>query len=234
MTVTRTAASDRRARAGSSTLRPPGPAGHDDSHDEARHEGREDRRLGTGLVVGGAVGLGAAFALAVEGHRLLTDPEYVPTCSINPVLTCQSVMQSPQAELFGFPNPFLGLVGFTVVLVTGVLLAGGVRLPGWFWGGLQVGVSAAALFVHWLIASSLYRIGALCPWCMVVWAVTIPLFVAVSLRNLTALGDRLPPRVVATATAVRRQQSVLVTVWFLAVATLVAERFWWYRSTLLG
>ena len=118
MTATWTPASDRRARAGSSLESPAGLVGG--------HEGaRGDRPLGTGLVVGGAVGLGAAFALAVEGHRLLTDPEYVPTCSINPVLSCQSVMQSPQAELFGFPNPFLGLVGFTVVLVTGVLLATG-------------------------------------------------------------------------------------------------------------
>ena len=33
------------------------------------------------------------------------------------------------------------------------------------------------MFVHWLIFQSLYRIGALCPYCMVVWAVTISLLV---------------------------------------------------------
>ena len=39
---------------------------------------------------------------------------------------------------------------------------------------------SASVFMHWLIFQSLYRIGALCPYCMVVWAVTIPLLVVVA------------------------------------------------------
>jgi len=39
--------------------------------------------------------------------------------------------------------------------------------------------------VHWLIFQSLYRIGALCPYCMVVWVVTITVFWNVTLHNLT-------------------------------------------------
>jgi uncharacterized membrane protein len=127
-----------------------------DATDQAPAVG-SDRRFGAGLVVGGALGLLAAFVLAVEKYRLLTDAGYVPTCSINPVLSCGSVMDSPQAEAFGFPNPLLGLIGFTAVLVAGVVLAGGARLPPWFWAGLQAGVSAGVLFVHWLIEASLYR-----------------------------------------------------------------------------
>ncbi len=46
--------------------------------------------------------------------------------------------------------------------------------------GLAAGTLLGTVFVHWLIFQSLYRIGALCPYCMVVWAVTIPLLVVVA------------------------------------------------------
>ncbi len=38
-----------------------------------------------------------------------------------PDMSCGSVMTTPQASLLGFPNPLLGIAGFTVVVVTGVL-----------------------------------------------------------------------------------------------------------------
>ena len=38
--------------------------------------------------------------------------------------------------------------------------------------------------MHWLIFQSLYVIGALCPYCMAVWAVTIPICWYVTLHNL--------------------------------------------------
>ena len=70
--------------------------------------------------------------------------------------------------------------------MTGVLLAR-VALPRWIWIGLAAGRSV--LFVHWLIVQTLYGIGALCPYCMVVWAVTIPLLVVVSSIALAPLRD---------------------------------------------
>ncbi|MFC4565186.1 vitamin K epoxide reductase family protein [Nocardiopsis mangrovi] len=40
------------------------------------------------LTLGGAIGLAAAAALLVEKIRVLQDPGHVPSCSINPVLSC--------------------------------------------------------------------------------------------------------------------------------------------------
>lgn len=62
------------------------------------------------LAVGGAIGFLAAFTLTVEKIALLKDPSYSPSCSINPVLSCGSVMTTSQAEVFGFPNPLLGIM----------------------------------------------------------------------------------------------------------------------------
>ncbi|MEV6675377.1 vitamin K epoxide reductase family protein [Streptomyces erythrochromogenes] len=46
-------------------------------------------------------------------------------------------------------------------------------------------MAAGFAFTVWLIAQCLYVIGALCPWCVVVWAVMIPLFWYVT-RHLAA------------------------------------------------
>ena len=140
------------------------------------------------VLIAGVLGLAAAFTLTVEKIEILINPAYVPSCSINPVLSCGSVMVTPQASAFGFPNPLIGIVAFTVVLVTGVLAVAKVRLPRWYWAGLTAGTLLGVVFVHWLIFQSLYRIGALCPYCMVVWAVTIPLLVVVSSIALATAG----------------------------------------------
>ncbi len=91
------------------------------------------------VLIAGAVGLAAALTLTIEKIEILINPDYVPSCSINPVLSCGSVMITPQASAFGFPNPLIGIVSFTIVLVTGVLAVAKVRLPRWYWGGLAVG-----------------------------------------------------------------------------------------------
>ncbi|MGN9839702.1 vitamin K epoxide reductase family protein [Nonomuraea sp. H19] len=185
------------------------------------------------LLIGGAVGLVASFVLAVEKIALLKDPGYEPSCSINPILACGSIMRTPQAELFGFPNPLLGIAGFAVVTTVGAALPAGARLARWFWLGMQAGVTAGVVLVHWLIFQSLYVIGALCPYCMIVWAVTIPVFWYVTLHNATT--GNLP----ATAAGRRAAQAaagyhtVVLTLWFLGIMTLIAARFWAYWSSLI-
>jgi uncharacterized membrane protein len=136
------------------------------------------------MIVGGVVGLFAAFELTIEKFNVLSNPDYVPNCDINPVLSCGSVIVTQQAEVFGFPNPIMGLVGFTIVITFGVLIAAGVTLPRWVWWGLNAGALAGFTFVQWLVWQSLYSIGALCPWCMVVWTVTAPIFLWVTSSNL--------------------------------------------------
>ncbi|UXA19735.1 vitamin K epoxide reductase family protein [Mycobacterium sp. SMC-4] len=180
------------------------------------------------VLVAGVVGLASALALTIERIELLINPDYIPTCSINPVLSCGSVMITPQASLFGFPNPLLGIVAFTIVVVTGVLALANVALPRWYWAGLAGGTLLGAVLVHWLIFQSLYRIGALCPYCMVVWAVTIPLLVV---TTVLAVRPQLSGSAVVRALYTWRWS--LVTLWFTAVALLALERFWSFWSTLI-
>jgi uncharacterized membrane protein len=188
------------------------------------------RSLALLLTIAGAVGWLAAFVLAVERIALLKDPGYVPTCSFNPVLSCGSVMQTWQAEAFGFPNPLIGIAAFAVVTTVGVVLLTGAKLPRWFWLGLETGALFGVVFVHWLIYQSLYSIGALCPYCMVVWAVTIPIFWYLTVHNLQA--GHIPATDALRRFAVRNRGLVLGG-WFLLVAGLVLVRFSAYWASLV-
>jgi uncharacterized membrane protein len=119
-----------------------------DAPDEHQLAGGARRSLAALLTIAGAVGWLAAFVLAVERIALLKDPGYVPTCSFNPVLSCGSVMQTWQAEAFGFPNPLISIAAFAVVTTVGVVLLTGAKLPRWFWLGLETSALFGVVFVH--------------------------------------------------------------------------------------
>lgn len=179
------------------------------------------------VLIAGVVGLVAAATLTIEKIKLLENPAYVPSCSINPVLSCGSVMVTPQAAAFGFPNPLIGIAAFSIVVVTGVLVVANVALPQWYWAGLAAGTLLGVVFIHWLIFESLYVIGALCPYCMVVWSVTIPLLVVVSSLALRPLAGN------AFARVLYQWRWSLVVLWFTALILLILVRFWSYWSTLI-
>ncbi|MFD8235050.1 vitamin K epoxide reductase family protein [Streptomyces sp. NPDC059696] len=129
------------------------------------------------LLVGtGAAGLLASWIITLDEFKLLKDPDFTPGCSLNPVVSCGSVMKSDQAEVFGFPNPMLGLASYGVVICVGTSLLAGARFPRWYWLAFDAGCLFGVGFVTWLQFESLYRINALCLWCCLAWAATILLF----------------------------------------------------------
>lgn len=206
----------------------------DERRELAEIEARSrDRRLGWLLVVAGAIGFVAAVTLLLERIQLLADPSYVPSCSLNPVLSCGSVMVTEQARVFGFPNPVIGVAAFPVVVAVGAGVLAGAQYAAWFWRGLQLGVTLGAVFVGWLVWQSLYEIGALCPYCMVVWAVVIPLFWAVLRRNAEAGALGTGPGAQRVAAGLRSWSVLATALTFLLVVALVGVEFWDYWSTLL-
>jgi uncharacterized membrane protein len=209
------------------TVTAPSDVAPDESSADASNGVPVRRSSAIWILIAGVVGLAAAITLTIEKIEILINPNYVPSCSINPVLSCGSVMQTPQASAFGFPNPLIGIVAFSVVVVTGVLALAKVRLPRWYWGGLAGCTLLGVGFVHWLIFQSLYRIGALCPYCMAVWAVTITLFVVVASIALQPLQSNVAARVLYT------WRWSLVALWFTALILMILVRFWDYWSTLL-
>ncbi|MEV7677239.1 vitamin K epoxide reductase family protein [Streptomyces sp. NPDC088341] len=155
-----------------------------------REEGSAVGTVGAGrafallLVITGAAGLLAAWVITLDKFKLLEDPDFVPGCSLNPVVSCGNIMKSEQASAFGFPNPMLGLVAYAVVIAIGVGLLAGARYRRWYWLGLNAGTLFGVGFCTWLQYQSLYSINSLCLWCCLAWVATIVMFWYVTSHNV--------------------------------------------------
>jgi len=189
-------------------------------------------KLETGLpyimLIAGIIGLIASFIIMDDKIKLLINPNYHPSCSINPIISCGSVMESRQSNALGFANPFIGLATFPVLIFTGVLLLSGVRLKRWHWLGLNIGAFFGIGFVHWLFYESVYRIHALCPYCMAVWVATITTFWYVTLYNLRAGNLKAPPKLKGVTVFAQRHHLDILILWFLIITGLILKHFWYY------
>jgi uncharacterized membrane protein len=140
------------------------------------------------LVITGAAGLLAAWVITLDKNKILeakiAGKTFTPGCSVNPIVSCGSVMESKQATAFGFPNPWLGLVCYGIVICVGMSLLGRARFPRWYWLTFNFGTLFGVCFVTWLQFQSLYRINALCLWCSLAWVATITMFWYVTSFNV--------------------------------------------------
>jgi uncharacterized membrane protein len=150
----------------------------------------KDKAFGWLLIVGGLISWISSGALVLDRLKIYADPSAVVSCDVNSWIACGQVMRTPQAALFGFPNPLIGIAAFVVLITLGVVLAAGVKLPKPIWVGLQVGMSLGIGLIGWFWYTALYTIGVLCPYCMVVWAMMIPMFLWTTSRNI--LNDVIP------------------------------------------
>ncbi len=144
------------------------------------------------MLVFGAIGLIAALVLSIDAVVLAANPDAVLSCNINSKISCGAVGTSWQAEVFGFPNSFLGLVAEPVVITLAVsILAwrGRVLFPRWFMVTAQAVYSIGLILAFWLFHQSYFEIGALCPWCLTVTATT--LLVWMSLTRINVLQGNL-------------------------------------------
>ena len=181
------------------------------------------------LLIGGIIGYVCAAIIMFDKVRILNNPHYIPSCDLNPIISCGSVMQSKQATAFGIPNPFLGLGGFPILAVIGAGILAGAKFKRWFWLSVNAGLVFALGFVHWLFFESVYRIHALCPWCMVVWVVSITTFWYVTLYNIDQKNIRLPKGKAQQMYGwVRRHHLDILILWFVIIAGLILKHFWYY------
>lgn len=184
------------------------------------------------LIAGGIIGIGAAFYLSMEKIHLLENPNAQLICNLNPLLSCGSVILSKQAAAFGFPNPYLGLAAYAVLVTVGMAMLAGATFKRWFWLGLQVGATFGVLFVHWLFYNSVYVIGKLCLFCMAVWVVTITIFWYTTLQNIDSGVIKVPSKWQKWATFAKNNHFNILVVWFLVLTVLTVSHFWYYIKTL--
>src|ERR1017187_3830780 len=106
------------------------------------------------LIVAGAIALICSYIIMQDKLHLLANPNYRPNCDLNPVVSCGSVMASPEGSAFGFPNPIIRLAAFPALIPIGVAVLAGAKFKNWFWRGLNAGLLVAVVFIHWLFVES--------------------------------------------------------------------------------
>lgn len=151
------------------------------------HQYRPGRALAIWWIVAGAAGWTVSFLLYLEYIGQLTGGEPLISCTFSAIVTCGPNLLSPGGNLLGFSNSIIGMVLFTGPVFAGAsALAASGGLRAWFWRVYSAFVAGAFLFVHFLAYRSIFEYGSLCPWCMVIWLVTIPLLFTVAGWSLRA------------------------------------------------
>lgn len=185
------------------------------------------------LLIGGIIVVIASIALSVEVFNRLKNPNYVPVCNLNPILSCTNVADSAQGHAFGIPNYFLGIAGYAAIATIGAAMLAGAKFKRWFWQLVEAGVLFAFGFMSWLQFQTLYRIGALCLFCMVLWVFTGPIFWYTTLFNLRAGNIKLPKKFDRAVAFAQRHHFDILVLWYLVLIMLVGHRFWYYWKTVL-
>lgn len=185
------------------------------------------------LIVAGIIGIIASFVLTYDKIHVLTDINYEPSCNLNPILSCGSVMKTEQASLLGVPNTIFGLIAFSILLTFGFLLASGAKAKRWIWISAQIAATVGVVFMHYLFFQGVYRINAICPWCFVVWMITIPTFWYITVYNLREQYLGLPSSLAWISSFIQKYYGDILFIWYLIIFGILIEHFWYYWSTLL-
>lgn len=181
-----------------------------------------DRQLGFWLVSAGLIALISAAILVYERLQIYIDAGHSTVCDINALLSCGTVMRTPQAEAFGFPNPFIGLVGFSIVVTIGAAMMAGAQFKRWFWVCMNIGLAAATAFIMWLWYQTTFQINALCLFCMIVWIMTITLFVKTTVRNVSA---GVVPAAQSMRESARGWSWFAISLWLILIFGIIVIRF---------
>lgn len=181
------------------------------------------------LIIGGIIGVFCAFTLSQDKIRVLENPNFIPSCDLNPVISCGSVMKSAQATVFSLPNQYIGLSAYAALVTVGAAILAGGRFKRWFWLALNIGMALGTTFALWLMYESVFRIKALCPYCLGVDAVTFPMFWYVLLYSIDQKYIRLPKgRVQSVYTWIRQHHLDLLLLWILILTGVILKHFWYY------
>lgn len=174
----------------------------------------------------------AAWVLSYDAILIAKNPNVDLPCSISPLLDCVKVGSTWQANIFGFPNAFFGLISEPVVMTIAVASLCGVRFPRWFMATANFFYLLGVIFAYWLLWQSTMVIGALCPWCLLVTLSTT--FVFTSMTQWNILEGNLFLSKSASAMLRRFVRggwfTVALIVWLVVVVTL--ELIHWLPSFL--
>jgi len=137
---------------------------------------RGDRTLHRAMLILTLVGIGIASYLTYVHYKGLS-----PICALNQ--GCEKVQSSRYAKVGGVPVPLIGLIGYLAIFVSLLIRGELARLA------TAVMTIGGFAFSVYLTSLELFRIHAICQWCVGSAIVMTSLAVLATIRVLRAPGD---------------------------------------------
>lgn len=181
------------------------------------------RRLAYLYIGSAIIGLIASVVLTAEKIHLLQDPNHIPSCSINPIFSCLGIMKSEQASLFGIPNSIFGIAAFSMLLLLGWFLLDMYRPSRRMWHTIVATSAAGFIFMHYLFIQAVFVLHTICPWCFVVWIVTIPVFWYTAVFVLQHNYITVPSLIRHTIIQFRHD---IIIGWYVLILMIIIVTFW--------
>lgn len=185
------------------------------------------------MLIGSLLSLLASFVLSVDAIELAKNPDAKLSCDISSVISCATVNNHPSAQIFGFPNAFLGLMAEPVVITVAIAGLSGVKFGRKFMFAAQIGYTLGFIFAYYLLYMSYFIIGALCPWCLLVTLTTTLVWFAITRYNIRENNLYLPAKLQQKLHAFTEKDYDKLTMVILIIVVLFAILIK-YRDGLFG
>jgi uncharacterized membrane protein len=182
------------------------------------------------LITAGILGLIASIILSHDTYAILQNPHYVPSCNLNPIISCGNVINAAGDKIYGLPYPFYGIGLFSMLIsLGGAMLAGSTKLKRWFWLIFQFLITLGVLGSYALLLKSMYTIHSLCPFCLSVDVIVTTLFWYTTLYNFDNKAIKLKGNKTKAIYAwVRKHHLDILILWFVIVTAFILHHFWYY------
>lgn len=181
------------------------------------------------IGVAGIIGLVASLILSYDTLSIAHNPGYVPSCNLNPVISCGSVINATGDNIFGLPYPFYGVAAFGALLTVGVTMIAGGKPNKTYWRVYLVAITLGIIGAYALLLKSVFSIHALCPFCLSVDLVTTITFWYSWLYALDNKVIELKKNGLKKAYAWSRKHHLdIIVFWFLVVIAFLLNHFWYY------
>ena len=193
----------------------------------SEHERAGGASLETSLtmIITGAIGLFASLMLVLSEFTYYKNPNASLICDVNPLIGCSKYFTAWQGHLlFGVPNALFGMMFFAGIVALGLVLAFGGTLHRWLWNAALAGAGMGIVWLVWFAYESYVVNRSLCPFCLVVWIVTIPLFIVLLAR--VAQAGHLGEGAEGFGSALVRNRWITVAVVYLVLVLFTVIWFW--------
>jgi uncharacterized membrane protein len=181
------------------------------------------------LIIGGIIALVASLILVHDTLAISKNPHYIPDCNLNPVLSCGDVINAPGDTIFGLPYPFYGLTVFPVLIGAGVSMLAGAKFKRWYWITFQALITLGTIGAYFLLIKSVYKIHALCPFCLSVDVVTTTILWYTTLYAIeTKVIKFKNSKAQSISKWARKHHLDILVSWFIIVIILLLKHFWYY------